>query len=91
MYAHLFPKNVGRLVLDAVVDPSADTVGHAKNQTLGFQRALDDYLKSTGQDPKQGSQKIVDLLKRIDANPLPTADGLKLTHAAAPTRHRPAG
>lgn len=83
VYAHLFPKNVGRLVLDAVVDPSADTVGHAKNQTLGFQRALDDYLKSTGQDPKQGSQKIVDLLNRIDANPLPTADG-----ASSPRRWR---
>ncbi|MEV6191402.1 alpha/beta hydrolase [Streptomyces sp. NPDC051920] len=85
VYAHLFPKNVGRLVLDAVVDPSADTVGHAKNQTLGFQRALDDYLKSTGQDPKQGSRKIADLLKRIDANPLPTSGGRKLGQTLALT------
>ncbi|MET7700801.1 alpha/beta hydrolase [Streptomyces sp. NPDC005485] len=85
VYAHLFPKNVERLVLDAVVDPSADTVGHAKNQTLGFQRALDDYLKSTGQDPKQGSQKIVDLLKRIDAKPLRTSSGRKLTQTLALT------
>ncbi|MFD5076317.1 alpha/beta hydrolase [Streptomyces sp. NPDC058371] len=85
VYAHLFPKNVGRVVLDAVVDPSADTVGHAKNQTKGFQRALDDYLKSTGQDPKQGSQKIVDLLKRIDAKPLPTSTGRKLTQTLALT------
>ncbi|WP_405882326.1 alpha/beta hydrolase [Streptomyces sp. NBC_01136] len=85
VYAHLFPKNVGRLTLDAVVDPTADTVGHAKNQTLGFQRALDDYLKSTGQDPKQGSQKIVDLLNRIDAHPLPTAGGRKLTQTLALT------
>ncbi|MFD5639046.1 alpha/beta hydrolase [Streptomyces sp. NPDC127077] len=85
VYAHLFPKNVGRLVLDAVVDPSADTVGHAKNQTLGFQRALDDYLKSTGQDPKQGSRKIADLLKRIDANPLPTSGGRELGQTSALT------
>ncbi|BAC70792.1 peptidase [Streptomyces avermitilis] len=85
VYAHLFPKNVGRLALDAVVDPSADTVGHAKNQTRGFQRALDDYLKATGQDPKQGSQKIVDLLKRIDAKPLPTSSGRKLTQTLAVT------
>ncbi|MFI0963096.1 alpha/beta hydrolase [Streptomyces sp. NPDC021080] len=85
VYAHLFPKNVGRLVLDAVVDPTADTVGHAKNQTLGFQRALDDYLKSTGQDPKQGSRKIADLLKRIDANPLPTSGGRKLGQTSALT------
>ncbi|MEU4089373.1 alpha/beta hydrolase [Streptomyces aureus] len=85
VYAHLFPKNVGRLVLDAVVDPTADTVGHAKNQTLGFQRALDDYLKSTGQDPKQGSLKIANLLKRIDAKPLPAAGGRRLGQTMALT------
>ncbi|MEU6325134.1 alpha/beta hydrolase [Streptomyces sp. NPDC047009] len=85
VYAHLFPKNVGRVVLDAVVDPTADSVGHAKNQTRGFQRALDDYLKSTGQDPKQGSRKIADLLKRIDAKPLPTSSGRKLNQSLALT------
>ncbi|MEU6554482.1 alpha/beta hydrolase [Streptomyces sp. NPDC046915] len=85
VYAHLFPKNVGRLVLDAVVDPSADSVGHAENQAKGFQRALDDYLKSRGQDPAKGSQKIVDLLKRIDARPLPTSSGRRLTQTLAVT------
>ncbi|MEU2055396.1 alpha/beta hydrolase [Streptomyces bungoensis] len=85
VYAHLFPKRVGRLVLDAVVDPTADTVGHAENQARGFQRALDDYLKSTGQDPRQGSRKIAGLLKRIDARPLPTASGRKLTQTLAVT------
>ncbi|WP_328432071.1 alpha/beta hydrolase [Streptomyces sp. NBC_00453] len=85
VYAHLFPRHVGRLVLDAVVDPSADTVGHAENQTKGFQRALDDYLKSTGQDPKQGTQKIANLVKRLDANPLPTSSGRKLTQTLALT------
>ncbi|KOU67644.1 peptidase [Streptomyces sp. MMG1533] len=85
VYAHLFPKNVGRLVLDAVVDPSADAVGHAENQARGFQRALDDYLKSTDQDPERGSQKIADLLKEIDATPLPTSSGRKLTQTLAVT------
>ncbi|MEU5308601.1 alpha/beta hydrolase [Streptomyces sp. NPDC021562] len=85
VYAHLFPRQVGRLVLDAVVDPTADSVGHAKNQTRGFQRALDDYLTSTGPDPKQGSQKIVDLLKALDAKPLPTSSGRKLTQTLAVT------
>ncbi|MGW3285809.1 alpha/beta hydrolase [Streptomyces sp. NPDC001002] len=85
VYAHLFPKNVGRLILDAVVDPSADTVGHAENQTRGFQRALDDYLKSTGQDPKQGTRKIADLLDRLDAKPLPTSSGRELTQTLAVT------
>ncbi|MFF9767318.1 alpha/beta hydrolase [Streptomyces sp. NPDC014636] len=85
VYAHLFPQQTGRLVLDAVVDPTADTVGHAENQTRGFQRALNDYLDSTGQDPDQGSRKIADLLKRLDAKPLPTSSGRKLTQTLAVT------
>ena len=85
VYAHLFPKKVAALVLDAVVDPSADMVGHSENQARGFQRALNDYLKSTGQDPDQGSRKISALLKRIDAHPLPTSTGRRLTQTLALT------
>ncbi|MFE1863289.1 alpha/beta hydrolase [Streptomyces anandii] len=85
VYAHLFPGHVGRMVLDAVVDPTADSVGHALNQTRGFQRALDDYLKSTGQEPKRGSQRIAALLKRIDARPLATASGRRLSQTLALT------
>ncbi|MFJ3495088.1 alpha/beta hydrolase [Streptomyces sp. NPDC086091] len=83
VYAHLFPKKVGRVVLDAVVDPTADTVGHARNQTKGFQLALDNYLKSTGQDPKRGSETIAALLRRIDGKPLPTSSGRELTQSLA--------
>ncbi|MEU9172436.1 alpha/beta hydrolase [Streptomyces sp. NPDC048420] len=83
VYAHLFPEKVGRLVLDAVVDPSADMVGHRENQARGFQRALDNYLKSTGQDPAEGTRRIADLLDRIDADPLDTFSGRKLTQVLA--------
>ncbi|RDD88367.1 alpha/beta hydrolase [Streptomyces parvulus] len=86
VYAHLFPERVGRVVLDAVVDPDADTMGHAENQARGFQRALDDYLKSTGQEPGAGSRKISALLERLDAEPLPTSSsGRKLTQTLALT------
>ncbi|GGW86513.1 peptidase [Streptomyces malachitofuscus] len=86
VYAHLFPKKVGRMTLDAVVDPTADTVGHAKNQTRGFQTALNNYLKSTGRDPEQGSREIAELLDRIDAEPLPTSSsGRELTQSLALT------
>ncbi|WP_031049987.1 alpha/beta hydrolase [Streptomyces sp. NRRL F-5650] len=86
VYAHLFPQRVGRVILDAVVDPGADTMAHAENQTRGFQRALDGYLKSTGQDPEQGSRKIAGLLKRLDAEPLPTSSpGRELTQTLALT------
>ncbi|MDQ0789054.1 alpha/beta hydrolase [Streptomyces sp. B3I8] len=85
VYAHLFAKNVGRVVLDAVVDPTADTFGHALNQAQGFQRALDDYLKSTGQDPRKGTRKIADLLDRLDSKPLSTSSGRELTETLALT------
>ncbi|WP_199549591.1 alpha/beta hydrolase [Streptomyces sp. N35] len=84
-YAHLFPSKVGRLVLDAVVDPSADMVGHAKNQTRGFQRALENYLKSTGKDPKDGTAEIAALLKSLDKKPLPAAGGRELNETLGTT------
>ncbi|MER5310104.1 alpha/beta fold hydrolase [Streptomyces sp. NPDC002773] len=83
-YAHLFPGNVGRLVLDAVVDPTADSVGHARHQTVGFQRALDNYLKSTGQDPKAGTERIAGLLRKLDRAPL-TVGERRLTESLALT------
>ncbi|MFF4748981.1 alpha/beta hydrolase [Streptomyces sp. NPDC002514] len=85
VYAHLFPENVGRMILDGVVDPTADSVGQSENQARGFQRALDDYLKSIGEDPRKGSQKIVDLLDRLDAKPLPTSSGRGLNQSLALT------
>ncbi|MFE6892802.1 alpha/beta hydrolase [Streptomyces sp. NPDC057694] len=85
VYAHLFPGKVGRLTLDAVVDPTVGTVGHSENQARGFQRALDDYFTSRGSDPKAGSRKIAALLKRLDAKPLPTASGRELNESLATT------
>ncbi|MFD6533035.1 alpha/beta hydrolase [Streptomyces sp. NPDC060184] len=84
-YAHLFPENVGRVVLDAVVDPTADTVGHARNQATGFQRALEDYLKDRGEDPEAGSARIARLLAKLDKDPLPTDSGRMLTESLAVT------
>ncbi|MYT75943.1 MULTISPECIES: alpha/beta hydrolase [unclassified Streptomyces] len=85
VYAHLFPAKVGRLTLDAVVDPTVGTVGHSENQARGFQRALDDYFTSRGRDPKEGSREIAALFERLDAKPLPTAGGRELTESLATT------
>ncbi|MCX3059279.1 alpha/beta hydrolase [Streptomyces beihaiensis] len=85
VYAHLFPDKVGRLTLDAVVDPTVGGVGESENQARGFQRALDDYLKSRGKDPAKGSREIAALLKRLDAKPLPTASGRELNESLATT------
>ncbi|MEE1927696.1 alpha/beta hydrolase [Streptomyces sp. TRM 70351] len=82
VYAHLYPEKVGRAVFDAVVDPTLDPAESSLNQTKGFQLALTNYLKACDQDgdcpvgptPAQGEQRIVDLLERLDREPMPTAD-----------------
>lgn len=45
VYAHLFPKNVGRAVFDAVVDPDAGVEDGALGQAKGFQLALDNFAQ----------------------------------------------
>ncbi|WP_275465681.1 alpha/beta hydrolase [Streptomyces noursei] len=42
-YAHLFPRNAGRLVLDSVEDPTKNTWQTAVAQAGSFQRVLDDF------------------------------------------------
>ncbi|MFG3494992.1 alpha/beta hydrolase [Streptomyces sp. NPDC047928] len=84
-YAHLFPKNVGKTVLDAVVDPTADAKAHARHQTTGFQRALNNYFTSTGESPEAGTARVARLLERLDRKPLPTSSGRKLTQSLALT------
>lgn len=94
VYAHLFPKRVGRTVLDAPADPTLGPRESGLKQTAGFQHALDNYLKHcarklprcpTGKDPEKGSARLNALLKKIDKKPLATASGRKLTESLALT------
>lgn len=52
VYAEMFPARVGRMVLDGVVDPAADSATLARAQAVGFERALasfvDDCLERAG-------------------------------------------
>ncbi|MYT28859.1 alpha/beta fold hydrolase [Streptomyces sp. SID8354] len=43
VYAHTFPRNAGRLVLDSVEDPTRNMWQTAVAQAAGFQRVLDDF------------------------------------------------
>ncbi|CAL9641820.1 alpha/beta hydrolase [Streptomyces sp. enrichment culture] len=92
VYAHLFPKQVGRVVFDAVVDPTEDVVNGALGQAKGFQRALRNFLEDCarqdscffkGTDPQQGEKDIIALLERLDTDPLPTEFGRSLTQSHA--------
>ncbi|UQW99574.1 alpha/beta hydrolase [Streptomyces sp. RerS4] len=95
VYAHLFPKNVGRTVLDAVVDPTADDVQSSLAQAKGFQLALEHAMKycrdkytancPTGPSDAEGNKRITALLEKLKTKPAPTSGGRKLTSDAALT------
>jgi pimeloyl-ACP methyl ester carboxylesterase len=86
-YAALFPKRVGRMVLDGAVDPLASPHSSFVTGAIGFETALTAYLTycvSQGDCPLGGDvdtarSNLVALLKQLDAKPLPTADGRPLT------------
>ncbi|MER6125884.1 alpha/beta hydrolase [Streptomyces sp. NPDC001795] len=92
VYAHLFPKNVGRAVFDAVVDPTQNSEQSSLAQARGFQLALDNYArdctsKSTpcpvGSTPQDVKDRIATLLKDLDSKPIPGIFPRQLTQTAA--------
>ncbi|MGV9322996.1 alpha/beta hydrolase [Streptomyces sp. NPDC003660] len=92
VYAHLFPKRVGRAVFDAVVDPTQTPEQGALSQARGFQLALDNFaedctskvedcpLGDTADDVKN---RISKLLKDLEKKPIPGIPPRKLTQTAA--------
>ncbi|MBK3575995.1 alpha/beta fold hydrolase [Streptomyces sp. MBT65] len=92
VYAHLFPKHVGRAVFDAVVDPTQNSEQGSLGQAKGFQLALDNFaddctskttdcpLGDTAQDVKD---RIAKLLKDLDGKPIPGIFPRQLTQTAA--------
>ncbi|MFE7773837.1 alpha/beta hydrolase [Streptomyces sp. NPDC057445] len=93
VYAHLFPKKVGRAVFDAVVDPTAGGKEGSLGQTKGFQLALDNFsadcvargdaCQLPGSTPQEIQQFIVDLLARLEKKPIPAVGDRELTQTQA--------
>ncbi|MET9360516.1 alpha/beta hydrolase [Streptomyces sp. NPDC006632] len=94
VYAHLFPKNVGRAVFDGVVDPTNDVEQGALGQAKGFQLALDNFAQDCvnrgdkcllrGSDVKEVEDVIVDLLAQLGKKPIPAGNsGRQLTQTQA--------
>ncbi|QNP70348.1 alpha/beta fold hydrolase [Streptomyces roseirectus] len=92
VYAHLFPKNVGRAVFDAVVDPTQTSEQGSLGQAKGFQLALDNYADNcvsqtedcpVGDSARDVKDRITKLLKDLDAKPLPGSFPRVLTQTAA--------
>lgn len=89
-YADFFPERVGRMVLDAAVDPSLDATEQSFGQTTGFQRALESYAESCaasgcalGADKDAVLQTVQTVVDRLETDPIPTADGRLLTTGIA--------
>ena len=84
LYAQLYPKQVGRMVLDGAVNIG----GQSLSQIQGFERALEHFAAWAAQPAQQqplGASKaavlkeVQALLQRLDAKPLPVPGGRALS------------
>ncbi|WP_369777889.1 alpha/beta hydrolase [Streptomyces sp. R33] len=93
VYAHLFPKNVGRAVFDAVVDPTKTSEEGALGQAKGFQLALGNFAQDCvnrgdecrlqGSTAKEIEDNIIKLQKSLADKPIPGIGTRMLTDSAA--------
>jgi len=82
LYAELFPKNVGRFVLDGAVDPNIPMRDQNLAQAIGFEKALTAFIKDcltitdcpfTG-TVAQARTTIITTLQKAATTPLPQKD-----------------
>lgn len=86
MYADLYPKRAGRLVLDGALDPSTSNQDVTRIQAQGFESALRAYLKdclAESDCPFDGSVDeamgtVRALLDSVDVSPIASSDGRRL-------------
>ncbi|MGW4792263.1 alpha/beta fold hydrolase, partial [Nonomuraea sp. NPDC004297] len=91
VYATLFPKKVGRMVLDAPLDPTVTFEQRTIAQTRGFQQAYDSFLRACvketcdlGKDVPTANTNVENLMNQLAANPL-QVKGRELTQGLAST------
>ncbi|MFF7046580.1 alpha/beta hydrolase [Streptomyces massasporeus] len=92
VYAHLFPKRVGRALFDAVVDPTQDPEQGSLGQAKGFQLALDNFAEDCvsqaeecpiGDSAQDVKDRIARLLDELDRTPIMGIFPRQLTQTAA--------
>ncbi|WNI16236.1 alpha/beta hydrolase [Actinacidiphila sp. ITFR-21] len=93
-YAGLFPRRVGRLVLDGAMDPSVDALESSRAQAGGFETAFDAFAADCVKraDCPLGTKSVADagsrldaFFKDLDAHPLSTGTSRPLTEALGTT------
>jgi pimeloyl-ACP methyl ester carboxylesterase len=93
VYAELFPQRVGRVVLDAALDPQVSSERLARGQLRGFQRATTAFLAdcvarrgcAVGPTVDAAEQQLIDLLANTDEDPLSSESGRPVTESLATT------
>jgi pimeloyl-ACP methyl ester carboxylesterase len=95
VYATEFPKNVGRMVLDAPLDPTVTFEQRTLAQTRGFQKAYESFLRScvkggcdVGRDQAIANANVEKLMTQLSQKPLQVGNrqltqGLGATGVAA--------
>lgn len=86
-YAGLFPKQVGRFVLDGAIAPDLTDEEMNLGQAEGFERATRAYVANCvsegdcplGTSVDAGVQRLQQFLRDVDASPLPVTDGAGVT------------
>jgi len=84
-YAELFPKNVGKFVLDSVLAPSAETFEVTKAQSAGFEKSLHDWAQWCAEspecnvgddgDPESVMTAVTDFIAQVEEEPLTYPNG----------------
>ncbi|MFE1951936.1 alpha/beta hydrolase [Streptomyces sp. NPDC059524] len=86
-YAHLYPSHVGRLVLEAPVDPTEDFDEKKLSQVKAVQAAFDRFAAHcagrirhcpTGSGPEEAARRMARLADRLEKKPAPAGGGKTL-------------
>ncbi|MGW1065648.1 alpha/beta hydrolase [Streptomyces aureus] len=87
VYAHLYPSHVGRLVLEASVDPTEDLDEKQLSQVKAVQAAFDRFAVycaahirhcPTGDGPEEAARRMARLADRLKKKPAPAGTGKHL-------------
>ncbi|MDO4791981.1 MAG: alpha/beta hydrolase [Buchananella hordeovulneris] len=81
-YAEMFPKNVGRMVLDAAVDPALTSSELAAGQAVGFENTIREFVRQCQEEKgcpftgnvDNGMKQLSQFFEKATANPIPTSD-----------------
>ena len=82
LYAALYPKTTGRIVLDGAVDPNVSVVNQNIAQAVGFDTALKSYVAA---NPTYSIQKIKAFIQLSRTRPLHSNSGRELSESLAIT------